>query len=389
MGFPPSPVRSPLKARIMNEAKEKEMMAGNNDDTKEKSGINGTKNTPNYSEKKVNDIEKDESKEHSKVKYKSNVKAMTEAPVKNNNDDKSSQSPLSKAQRRRRRKRKANQEKQDKLAATSGLTEDNLLKFTKIEEEESDENEEDIMKELKLNEIKQLKEDLKRQKELEDEIKSNAESVKSELDKMIEEDEAGLFNETATLVAALSEKSVKLKGLTQNPDNIIPSLSQSQSLPTTATAETIAFGTMFPSANAVGNNNDVTSPRSPMEAFNSPLPPLSQNQTSDQLNYAMPAKQAQAPQPSLSPRPVSNPNASTSPQPILNNNQKQNNSLPLPQPIRPSPNNVQSQQKRTADDAWDGGWLGPENYKDVPKNQNKKKTKLKFSDVFINYIPLY
>jgi len=367
MGHQGSPVRSPLKARIMNEAKEKD------DDTKEMN--KGTTTNENDAEKKTGD-KQDESKEN-KYKYKPNIKAMTEAPVQDIAP--SSQSPLSKAQRRRRRKRAANAAKQDKIAETSGLTEENILKFQKIEEEESDEDG-DIMKELKLSELKQLKEDMQRQKELEDEIKSNAESVKSELDKMIEEDEAGLFNETAVLMNSLSEKSVKLK-LTPNPD--MPSLSQSQSLPTTATAETIAFGTMFPTATiadiATAGDTTLTSPRSPMEAFNSPLPPLAQNQTSDTMPYATPAaKPNNNINQNVSPNPLPpniNPNASVSPQPVIESNK----SLPLPQPIRPSPNNQQSQpsKKMTVNDAWDGGWLGPENYKPVPKNQNKKKSKVK------------
>ena len=60
------------------------------------------------------------------------------------------------------------------------MTEENILKFQKIEESDDDDDGGDIMRELQLNEFSKLKQ---RQKELEDEIKSNAESVKSELTK--------------------------------------------------------------------------------------------------------------------------------------------------------------------------------------------------------------
>jgi len=355
-----SPVRSPLKASSKQnqpetadlDAEEKDV-----DDTKEK------KKEPVTASKTDND--KDGKKE--KVKYNPNVKAMTACSARESVDhDELDQdlSALSKAARRRLRQKKAK-------ASTSMMTEENLMSFELMEEKELASSDDDLRDQFESIKQEIAKDKAKEKQDL-DARSQGGESQKSEIDQMIEEDEKTLFHETASLISSLSEHSSKQLqqygnrfvagsgrphrvGLPAPPANM-PQITQSQSLPAYGDATSkeaaadVTFGTLF--ANTTGaaagggafghninataspgnsNPNNGGTPGAVMgNITHSPLPALSQNETSDHLSYAQ---------------------------------------IRPDQPAKP-------EAKVSANEAWNNEWLTPDNFKAAPKNAPKKKTKL-------------
>ena len=277
-----------------------------------------------------------------KIKYNPNIKAMTECDARSSIDgfeadsDKVAAAGIS---------RKSSKTKQDKVQT---LTDENLLSFNMVEEKDGEESSDDegdeILKAMALDEdIKSIKELVKRDKDKEAETRSNAESEKSEIEKMIEEDLTTTFHETASLISSLSEQLTKqfaqfnqmqhrlLNNQFGGNPQPLPRMAQSQSLP--VTADNVAFGSLFAGQQGTvfGAKNDVGA------IVSSPLPPLSQNQASD------PYAGAAAHTPTL---------------PTI----QQQKSDPI--------------KKITTRDALNGNLSTPDNFSENDRNKKKKKPKL-------------
>lgn len=266
-----------------------------------------------------------------KIKYNPEIKAKTECDARSSvhGDNDPLKGTMSKAQRRRMRKK--NIKKDDKELSDDQHKNDGQK-----------DKEHPLIKAMKLDQIQR---ELEAKKNDDIEVKSNG---KSEIEKMMEEDLNITFNETASLISSLSVQQKKHK----KPEKYEPSLPSmdphAQSLPEilsphnasyvashhvpTAKVDDARFGTLFKGSTGSIFGGDGKKENTEKQAVNAPLPPLTQNEPTKDV-------------------------------------------LPPSEPI-----------KKTVNDAWNGEWLSPQNFKAVPKNTKNKKKKLKFSHIYIDII---
>jgi len=300
-----------------------------------------------------------------KVKFNPNVKAMTEVHARGSVErdrvigdggDDLSNSPLSKAQRRRLRKRQMSEKH---APSNAMMTAENLQLMQAADAASASGSDEHSLDELKLEEItkQSIDEVVSRQRQQQELVHSNhdAESVHSEIDKMIAEDIETTFQENESIITSLTAQSSQQFAAAAaasggagggGAEVSQPSMNHSQSLPTTTTAGG-GFGTLF-------NHQPAGSLFGAMSS--EPLPPLAQtDDDDDDDDTRMQDKQKQQ-------KP-----------------QKQKSKTKdkgKPQQQQPA----QQEKKVNSSDAWNGAWLTPDNFKAEAKNA-PKRNKLKLKDV--------
>merc|ERR1712129_304661 len=215
---------------------------------------------------------------------------------------------------------------------------------------DSDDNADAMMKKL----TKKVERDKKEERERD--IDSKSQPEKSEIDKMIEEDLSTTFNETAHLISSLSAqrtiKSVQYRlheqhqqqptapaAIDENEPTAVPSMDfNSQSLP-------VHFGTMFDGqsgtlfGNAVPSTQNLKSNKQKVDV----MPAIVQEQEDEREQVVVKDEKSKK-------------------------KKEANETTVIEEEIK---------LKANLKDAWQGEWLTPENFVKLPKNEGKKKHKLK------------